>query len=98
MRENLDPLSISGSFAGAFGIPQFIPSSLQKYGRDGDGDEYVDLYNHHDAIMSVGNYLRSCGWNNNLSRREKERVLLNYNRSRYYARIIMDLSDRLTSE
>lgn len=98
MRDNLDPLSINGSFAGAFGIPQFVPSSLQKYGKDGDGDEYVDLYNHHDAIMSVGNYLRSCGWNKSLSRPEKERILLNYNRSTYYVRTIMDLSDRLTSQ
>lgn len=98
MRDNLDPFSINGSFAGAFGIPQFIPSSLLKYGSDGDGDEYVDLYNHDDAIMSVGNYLKCYGWKESLSRPEKEGILLRYNRSIYYAKTVMDLSKRLTSD
>lgn len=98
MRDDLDPFSINGSFAGAFGIPQFIPSSLLKYGRDGDGDECVDLYSHRDAIMSVGNYLKCCGWKESLSRPEKEGILLRYNRSRYYVETVMDLSKRLTSD
>lgn len=95
MRDNLEPFSINGSFAGAFGIPQFVPSSLLKYGSDGDGDECVDLYNHHDAIMSVGNYLKCCGWKESLSPPEKERILLRYNRSRYYAKTVMDLSKKI---
>ncbi len=95
MRDNLEPFSINGSFAGAFGIPQFVPSSLLKYGSDGDGDECVDLSNHDDAIMSVGNYLKCCGWKESLSLHEKERILLRYNRSRYYAKTVMDLSKKI---
>ena len=42
-RQNRDPLSVKGSWAGAFGFPQFIPSSYLKYGVDGNGDGAVDL-------------------------------------------------------
>ncbi len=61
-RQNRDPLSVKGSWAGAFGIPQFIPSSYLKYGVDGNGDGAVDLYNLTDAFASIANYLRSSGW------------------------------------
>lgn len=43
-RQNRDPLSLKGSWAGAFGFPQFIPSSYLKYGVDGNEDGAVDLY------------------------------------------------------
>ena len=57
-----DPLSVKGSWAGAFGIPQFVPSSFRKYGADGIGDGEVDLYNLADAFASMANYLKSFGW------------------------------------
>jgi membrane-bound lytic murein transglycosylase B len=57
-----DPLSVKGSWAGAFGIPQFVPSSFRKYGADGNGDGEVDLYNLADAFASMANYLKSFGW------------------------------------
>jgi membrane-bound lytic murein transglycosylase B len=59
----LAPQSLQGSFAGATGIPQFIPSSYRKYAIDGDGDGYADIWtNPADAIASIANYLRSYGW------------------------------------
>jgi membrane-bound lytic murein transglycosylase B len=59
----LDPLVLRGSFAGAIGIPQFLPSSYRKYAVDFDGDGRVDLVNSvADAIGSVANYYRSFGW------------------------------------
>ena len=61
-RQNRDPLSVKGSWAGAFGFPQFIPSSYLKYGVDGNGDGAVDLSNLADAFASIANYLRSFGW------------------------------------
>jgi membrane-bound lytic murein transglycosylase B len=61
-QENRDPLTLKGSWAGAFGFPQFIPSSYLKYGADGNGDGAVDLYNLTDAFASIANYLRAFGW------------------------------------
>lgn len=52
-----------GSFAGAMGYPQFMPTSWRKFGIDGDGDGKVDLINSvDDAIFSIGNYLRHHDW------------------------------------
>ncbi|UCH49684.1 MAG: lytic murein transglycosylase B [Betaproteobacteria bacterium] len=63
-RENgLDAGSVTGSFAGAMGIPQFMPSSYRQYAVDFDGDGRVDLLNSvADAVGSVANYLSRFGW------------------------------------
>ena len=63
-RENsLDPLAVKGSFAGAIGIPQFMPGSQRRYAVDFDGDQRVDLGNSvDDAIGSVGHFLEQHGW------------------------------------
>lgn len=54
---------IVGSFAGAIGIPQFMPSNIKKLSVDFDGDGKIDLVsNKADAIGSVGNYLQQAGW------------------------------------
>ena len=61
--EDLDPLTIVGSYAGAMGIPQFISSSYRSYAVDFDGDERRDLLgNPTDAIGSVASYLARHGW------------------------------------
>ena len=54
--------SLKGSFAGAIGIPQFMPSSYRKYSVDFDGDGVRDLRRVADAIGSVANYYRQFGW------------------------------------
>jgi membrane-bound lytic murein transglycosylase B len=62
-QEGIDPLTVKGSFAGAMGLPQFMPSSVLKYAVDFDGDGHIDL--HHstaDVIGSVANYLAKFGW------------------------------------
>ncbi|MEQ1881634.1 MAG: lytic murein transglycosylase B [Burkholderiales bacterium] len=63
-RENgFDPLEVKGSFAGALGVPQFIPSSYRRYAVDFDGDGKIDLWNSNtDAIGSVANFLNHFGW------------------------------------
>jgi len=54
---------IVGSFAGAIGIPQFMPSNIKRLSIDFDGDGKIDLVsNKADAIGSVGNYLQQAGW------------------------------------
>jgi membrane-bound lytic murein transglycosylase B len=61
--EKLDPLAPLGSYAGAMGIPQFMPTSFRKWAIDGDGDGSRDLWNDWaDVFASVGNYLKVHGW------------------------------------
>jgi membrane-bound lytic murein transglycosylase B len=63
---NVDPFAILGSFAGAVGLPQFMPGSILKWGVDFDGDGRVDLRNSSsDAIGSVANFLVEHGWDRN---------------------------------
>jgi membrane-bound lytic murein transglycosylase B len=58
-----DPLSIKGSYAGAMGLPQFMPSSYRRYAVDFDDDGTVDLAGSPtDAIGSVASYLNAHGW------------------------------------
>jgi membrane-bound lytic murein transglycosylase B len=62
-RTGIDPLSMRGSYAGAMGLGQFMPSSWVKYAIDFDGDGKIDLFNSPvDAIGSVANYFKSFGW------------------------------------
>jgi len=61
-RTGLDPLKPKASYAGALGLPQFMPSNIKKYGVDYDGDGAVNLWTPHDAIGSVANYLSKHGW------------------------------------
>lgn len=58
----LDPLRFKGSYAGALGVPQFLPSSYRRYAVDFDNDGARDLWNHSDAIGSIANYYQSYGW------------------------------------
>lgn len=58
-----DVFSVLGSYAGAIGIPQFMPTSLREYATDYDGDRHIDLRNSAvDAIGSVGRFLQLHGW------------------------------------
>lgn len=62
-REGLDPLQPLGSYAGAMGLPQFMPSSRNKYAVDFDGDGRIDLQaSAPDAIGSIAHYLAEFGW------------------------------------
>ena len=60
-----DPLALKGSYAGAMGYGQFMPSSYRAYATSYDGGGTPDIWdNPDDAISSVGNYLRAHGWRN----------------------------------
>jgi membrane-bound lytic murein transglycosylase B len=58
-----NPLEIRGSYAGAMGLPQFMPSSYRTYAIDGSKNGYINLFDdHQDVIASVANYLDKKGW------------------------------------
>jgi len=59
-----DPLVVKGSYAGAMGAPQFMPSNYRRYAVDANADGHIDLWNNwSDVCASVGNYLKEHGWN-----------------------------------
>jgi len=89
---NKDPLSIKGSWAGAFGLCQFIPSSVNRYAVDGDGNGIIDINNFHDAMASIANYLKSNGWERN-SLKKKKQAIWAYNHCDNYVKAVLAYAD-----
>ncbi len=87
----LDPFQFNGSWAGAMGYAQFLPSSLKGFGADGDGDGKVDLYNHADAIFSIASYLKGSGFQQDRQATWR-RAVLRYNHSDAYADTVLTLA------
>ncbi len=94
-RDNFSIFDIESSYAGAVGFAQFMPTNILRLGVDADNDGRVDLFDHDDAIFSIANYLRHHGWRPGLDREAAKKVLLHYNRSTYYANILLRIYDRL---
>jgi len=94
-QKKVDLLQLKGSWAGAFGMPQFIPSSFEAYGVDWDGDGRVDLDTLSDAAASVSNYLKKHGWKKSLAHKKALRVIKYYNLSQPYATTILKLAESL---
>jgi len=91
----IDPLQIEGSYAGAMGICQFMPSNIAKFGMDGNGDGRINLFDHTDAIYSVARYLQKHGWKSGLNEAEAMQVVKRYNLSTPYARTVLGVARKL---
>ena len=89
----LDMTAIPGSYYGAIGYSQFMPTNIEPYGVDGDGDGVIDLFTMSDAIASVANYLAKHGWKPGLNREAQHRVLRTYNHVDIYPNTILALAD-----
>ena len=61
----IDYKTLYGSWAGAFGFFQFMPSTIKNHAVDFNDDDYIDLKNEHDAYASASNYLNNMGWKKN---------------------------------
>ena len=94
-REGLDPYSIYGSYAGAMGLAQFMPSNILMLAKDGDQDGHINLFNHEDAIVSIANYLKHYGWKPGITQEDAYEVIYHYNHSKYYVDTILKISEKL---
>ncbi|MEO8605814.1 MAG: lytic murein transglycosylase [bacterium] len=94
-RNGIDPLNLLGSGAGAFGLPQFLPSSYLRFAIDGDGDGRASLYNPDDAIASTANYLRGHGWRSGITYAEQRQVIWAYNHSDAYIDTVLTIAERI---
>lgn len=94
-REGRSPHAYQGSPFGALGMPQFVPTSVLKWGTDGNRDGRVDLNNLPDAIHSVAVYLQEHGWRPGLDRQEQYAVVHTYNHSQTYVNTVLALAARL---
>lgn len=91
-QESIDVFQVKGSWAGAFGMAQFLPSSYLKFALDGNNDRKVRLHNRYDAMVSVANFLKEYGWNMDLPEAEKKLIIRKYNNSSAYAEAVLCLS------
>ena len=90
-----DPLTFKGSFAGAMGPGQFIPSSFWIFGIDGDEDGLASPFNMGDATLSMANYLYRYGWREDAPLEQKRKALWYYNRSAVYVNTVLMVYEEL---
>jgi membrane-bound lytic murein transglycosylase B len=93
-KKNVVVKNLRGSYAGAFGLPQFIPSSYRDYAVAQKATAVPNLTKAGDAILSVANYLAENGWDNQ-DPAAKVAALMKYNNSRDYADGILRISQRM---
>ncbi len=95
----IPPLTLYGSYAGAFGYGQFIPSSFNRYSVDFDGDGVRHPYKWPDVMGSIANYLVKNGYDTQSSSFAKGsrnwKSILAYNPAYNYARVVVELRDAL---
>ena len=92
--EKLDPLEVKGSYAGALGMPQFIPSSYLAFAFSQKGFENW-VSSKEEAILSIANYLRLHGWKKKSSMERKRKILWYYNHSDPYIETILRVAQKI---
>jgi membrane-bound lytic murein transglycosylase B len=91
-RLGVDPLTLRGSTSGAFGVPQFLPTSYVRYASDADGDGRADLFDVADAAASCARYLAAEGWREGLPPSARRAVIWRYNRSDAYVATVLAIA------
>jgi len=95
LSQNIQAIEIRGSYAGAIGLAQFIPSSILSFAKDGNKNGQINLFEHEDAIESIANYLKSFGWKPGIDKKSASKVLYHYNHSNYYVNELLTISNLL---
>ncbi len=97
--DHLDPQEIGGSYAGAFGYGQFIPSSFIRYSVDFNENGVREPYNWDDVLGSIANYLRMNGYIANSSNYEKTgdiyKSIYAYNHADNYVMAVLELTEKI---
>ncbi|MEE9913524.1 MAG: lytic murein transglycosylase [Deltaproteobacteria bacterium] len=93
-KTDMDPFTVKGSWAGAFGIPQFMPSSYVIFAVDENNDGAVDLYDYPDAFASVANYLYRVGWQTG-NEKKMRRAVYRYNHEKAYVNAVFAYAESL---
>ena len=96
LEQGWDLHALKGSYAGAFGIPQFLPSSYQTWAVDGNQDRKIDLYDMADALYSVAAYLKEHGWSEDAGIDEMREAVWQYNNSSDYVDAIFAIFNALS--
>ena len=96
-KDNIPPHSIKGSYAGAFGYGQFIPTSFKNYAIDGNGDGIRQPYVWSDVFASVGNYLVKNGYpvSDPSEGSKVYKSVYAYNHADNYVKAVLELRDQL---
>ena len=98
-RDNLDPQEIGGSYAGAFGFGQFIPSSFTRYSVDFNGNGVREPYDWADVLGSIANYLRMNGYKANSKNYTKSgdiyKSVFAYNHADNYVMAVLELTEKI---
>lgn len=89
----LNVFDLTGSWAGAFGMSQFIPTSYVSWAVDGNSDGKINLFDAEDAIFSVANYLKTNGWGDSV--KEQRTAVFHYNRSNEYVDAVLIHAQKL---
>jgi membrane-bound lytic murein transglycosylase B len=95
-QEPIDPLEIYGSYAGALGMAQFVPSSYVAFAQSRNGLGGW-LLNKEEAIVSIAKYLKTHGWKKNLPLKRKKEILWYYNHSTPYIETILTIAQKIKS-
>jgi len=90
---DINIFNLYGSWAGAFGWSQFLPSSYINWAVDGNNDNKIDLFSLEDAACSIANYLKSNGWSNN--KNAQRRAVFHYNNNNAYVDAVLMLAGKL---
>lgn len=98
----IDPFSVNGSYAGAFGYGQFIPSSFRAYAVDFDGDNIKEPFDWSDVLASMSNYLIKNGYKKNSKdfsfKNSNWSAIYKYNHSENYVNVILELRRNIINE
>jgi membrane-bound lytic murein transglycosylase B len=93
-RKGMDPFAMKGSWAGAFGIPQFMPSSYILFAVDDNGDGKIDLHDYPDAFASIANYLHRVGWKTG-NEKKMRRAVYCYNHEKAYVNAVFAYAESI---
>jgi membrane-bound lytic murein transglycosylase B len=97
-KKSIDVCGLKGSYAGAFGIAQFLPTSYLKWAHSGKETRPPNLFYMPHAIMSVANFLKKHGWQTDLTDKEKRTVIWSYNRSNAYVDTVLVIAGKINPD